>query len=424
MNMIKSCAGTAVLLILTCYPASPQTAQFRGQHRDGHFDETGLMNSWPEKGPELLFSLKGMGNGFSEPVASNSTIYVTGKKDTMDYLSAVGMDGSLKWSVPFGRSWTRSYQDTRTIPTVTGDRAYVISGSGVVTCLDAGTGDIIWSVNGFEKFEGICSEWGVAESPLLVDDKVIYTPAGSKTTMVALDRNTGETVWMSESLGDSTAYVSPILAEYAGRKMIIGVLSNHIYGVDASDGTILWKYRYYDLETPLWDPWAPIINCISPLFHGNRVYATSGYDHVGVMLEFNEDGTQVGFVWSDTTLDCHHGGVVDGYIYGANWINNGFGRWCCIDWETGKTMYVREWETKGSTITDGKHLYCYDERRGNVALVPVTPDDFNIVSTFRIRQGNGPHWAHLSIHDGRLLIRHGDVLMVYDIREKGLSFNE
>ncbi len=419
MNEIKSSVCTAILMILTSFSAYSQAAQWRGMNRDGHFNETGLLTSWPGEGPELLFSVKGMGKGYSMPVVSNMTIYVSGNKDSMDYLSAVDMEGTIKWRVPFGHAWYQSYGETRSTPAIIDDRAYIISGSGDVACLNAETGDILWSVDGFEKFEGLCSEWGVAESPLVIDDKVIYTPGGFKTTMVALDKKSGQTVWMTESLNDSTAYVSPILAEYEGRKMIIGVLSNFIYGVDASDGTILWKYKYYDLETPQWHPVAPVINCISPLYHGNRIYVTSGYDHVGVMLELNADGTHVDFVWSDRTLDCHHGGVVlvDGYIYGANWINNSRGNWCCINWETGKTMYATEWETKGSTITADNHLYCYDERRGNVALVKIDPDGFNIVSSFRIQMGSGPHWAHPSICDGRLFIRHGDVLMVYDIRE-------
>jgi outer membrane protein assembly factor BamB len=138
------------------------------------------------------------------------------------------------------------------------------------------------------------------------------------------------------------------------------------------------------------------------------------------MLELNKDGFGVNFVWKDSVLDCYHGGVVliNGYIYGSNWIDNSHGNWCCVDWETGKTMYVREWETKGSMITADNRLYCYDERRGNVALVEPTPEDFKIISTFRIRQGSGPYWAHPSIYDGKLIIRHGDVLMVYDLRNK------
>jgi outer membrane protein assembly factor BamB len=413
-------ASAFIFLVLFSIPAFAQKAQWRGENRDGHFNETGLLQSWPEGGPELLFSVEGIGKGFSMPVVDDGIVYVTGNKDSMDYLSAVDLTGNIKWSVPYGPAWYKTFPESRSIPTVIDSRIFVVSGSGVVVCLDTEAGDIIWSVEGFKKFEGRHGEWGIAESPLVIDDKVIYTPGGNKTTVVALDKNTGEILWMTKSLKDTTAYVSPILVEYGGKKMIVGITASFIYGVDAEDGTILWNYKYYDLETPLWHVWAPVINCISPVYHDGHIYATSGYDHVGVMLELNEDGTDVSVVWSDTTLDCHHGGVVliDGYIYGSNWKDNSNGQWCCIDWNTGKTMYVREWECKGSMITAENLLYCYEERRGNVALVEATPEDFNIISSFRIRQGTGPHWAHPSIKDGKLFIRHGDVLMVYDISVK------
>ena len=420
MKRLKIKLFTAIILFLFSISAFAQTIQWRGENRDGHFNETGLMQSWPEGGPELLFSVEGIGKGFSMPVVYDGIIYVTGNKDSMDYLSAVDLEGNIKWNVPFGHAWYEGNTESRSTPTIVEDRAFVISGSGVVACLDTEAGDIIWSVEGFKKFEGRHGEWGIAESPLVIDNKVIYTPGGNKTTVVALDKNTGETLWMTKSLKDTTAYVSPILVEYGGKKIIVGVTASFIYGVDAKDGTFLWSYKYYDLETPLWHVWAPVINCISPIYHEGHIYVTSGYNHVGLMLELNEESTDVNFVWKDSVLDCHHGGVVliNGYIYGSNWINNSTGNWCCIDWNTGKHMYEREWECKGSIITAENLLYCYDERRGNVALVEATPEDFNIISSFRIRQGTGPHWAHPSINDRKLFIRHGEVLMVYDIRDK------
>jgi len=122
--------------------------------------------------------------------------------------------------------------------------------------------------------------------------------------------------------------------------------------------------------------------------------------------------------WVDTTLDCHHGGVVvvDGYIYGANWKSNKSGNWVCLDWDSGKVMYEKEWICKGSiTYADGM-LYCYEEKKGTVALVKASPDGFNVISSFEVPKGTGEHWAHPVVCDGRLYIRHGDALMVYDVR--------
>ena len=104
------------------------------------------------------------------------------------------------------------------------------------------------------------------------------------------------------------------------------------------------------------------------------------------------------------------------YIYGANWIDNPKGNWCCVDWNTGKTMYEKKWYCKGSISAADGLLYCYEEKQGNLALVEPSPDNFKIVSSFRITKGSGPHWTQPVIHKGVLYIRHGDVLMAYNIK--------
>ncbi len=408
-----------MFLVLFTISLYGQVAQYRGENRDGQYNETGLMKVWPEEGPELLFSVNDIGSGFSTPVQENGTIYVTGKKDTLDYLTAIDLNGEKKYSVPFARSWSQSFAESRSIPTIIDGKALVVGGSGVVVCLDAESGSINWSVDVFGDFDGKCGTWGIAESPLVVDNKVIYTPGGSQTTMVALDLNSGAIVWTTESLRDTAAYVAPIVFEYAGNKVIAGMTAKYVFAVDAADGSFLWTHKYYDEQTPLWHPVAPVINCVSPLYKDGQLYVTSGYNHVGVMYQLNPGGEGVDIIWTDTILDNHHGGVVlvDGYIYGSNWLSNANGNWCAIDWETGKAAYEKEWQCKGSIIFADGLLYCFEEKRGNMALVKPTPDDFEIISSFRITKGSGPYWAHPSIYNGKLLVRHGDVLMVYNIAE-------
>ena len=108
---------------------------------------------------------------------------------------------------------------------------------------------------------------------------------------------------------------------------------------------------------------------------------------------------------------------VDGKIYGSNWLNNRAGNWCCIDWETGKKEYETEWNTKGPIIYADDMLYCYDEAKGNLALVKATPKQFEVVSEFKIPMGTGPHWSHPVIKDGILYVRHGKSLMAFNIKE-------
>jgi outer membrane protein assembly factor BamB len=400
-----------------------EISQWRGPERSGWYPDTGLLQQWPEEGPKLLWTATGMGKGFSSPAVTKDAVFITGMKDTTDYLMKLSKTGELLWEIPFGRSWYNSFPDTRCTPTVEDNRVYVISGAGIIACIDADSGEITWTFNAVEKFDGKWGDWGVCESLLLVDDKVIYTPAGPRTTMVALDKKTGETFWESASLNDSSAYVSPLLIEIVGRKIIVTLIARYLIGVDSDNGEIIWKFDYASLlpeeSLKVW-PGAPFTNTNTPLFSGNRLYITGGYDHPGAMFELSEDGSQINLMWTDATLDCHIGGVVlaDGYIYGANWINNASGNWCCIDWNTGAPRWKEKWFTKGSVITTEGLLFCYEEKSGNVGLVRTNPERFELLSHFRITEGTGPFWAHPVIHDGALYIRHGDALMAFDIRSR------
>ncbi len=78
-------------------------------------------------------------------------------------------------------------------------------------------------------------------------------------------------------------------------------------------------------------------------------------------------------------------------------------------------MYEKDWNSKGSiSAADGK-LYCYEEKKGNLALVRATPEDFAPVSSFEVPLGSGPHWAQPVIHGGVLYLRHGDAVMAYKL---------
>ncbi len=414
---LKITALVIVAFFTQCNRPSNEIKQWRGNNRDGKFQETNLLKEWPENGPELLWSTEELSMGNSSISIAHNSIYLTGTKDTLDEVIALDLNGNVIWRTSYGRTWNQSFPEARCTPTIDEDRLYVTSGLGDIACINALTGDIIWKVNAAEKYEAHLELWGIAESPLVIDDKVILTPVGEKSTMVAFDKLTGDEKWVCETIHDSTAYVSPILIEYPDKKLIVNITASNIIGVNADNGKLEWSHSYYDINTPVWHPNAPIINCVTPVYNNNQLYVTSGYNHVGAMFKLSSDGSSIEHLWTDTILDTHHGGVVevDGYIYGSNWLNNREGNWCCINWETGKKMYEAEWETKGSIIYADGMLYCYDEMKGNLALVEANPNEFKIISSFKIPLGTGPHWMHPVINDGILYIRHGKALMAYNI---------
>jgi outer membrane protein assembly factor BamB len=395
-------------------PGQARWTQWRGPNRDGKSTETGLLKSWPEGGPKMLWSVQGLGDGYSSISISNGLIYTVGKFKNEGKIFAIDLDGDKKWETKYGKEWTKSVPGVRGTPTVDGDRLYFISGVGVVYCFDAENGDIKWQVNAFEDSNAEYSKWGIAESALIDSEKIFFTPGGQKATMVALDKFTGQTIWTSKSIEDEASYCSPIIVERGGKRIVVNMTASNIIGVHADTGQLLWQY---DVEEYIEDNRE--IHASTPVYSDGCIFVTSGYDMGGVQLRISEDGTSVSKVWSTQVLDNHHGGVVlvDGYLYGSNWRGNPKGDWVCLDWETGEVKFETKWnERKGSIIYADGMLYCYDEKNGIVGLVKATPEKFEVISSFEVELGEDEHWAHPVILNGRLYIRHGEALMAYDIK--------
>ncbi len=391
-------------------------SEWREENRTGVSSETGLMSSWPDGGPTLIWSNLEIPKGYSSVSFGNNNIYITGNENEKDILVALDMNGQKLWQAAMGRSWNGSNPESRATTTVEGNKVYTCSGLGDIACFDGNTGEIIWSYQASEMNQGTYGRWGIAESLLIDGDKLYFSPGGPETMTIALDKATGDLIWKSESLDDQPGYVSPIFIDYAGKRMIINVSLEHVFAVDASNGDILWK-----VPLPNSRPGRDLILCVTPLFHDGQVYVTGGYNIGGMMIQIADNGKGANVLWTDDVLDVHHGGVVlvDGYIYGANWLNNADGNWCCIDWNTGKKMWEEHWNCKGSIISAEGMLYVYDEKNGNVGLLKATPEKFDLVSSFTVTQGDmGPFWTHPVIHNGILYIRHNNALMAYDIREK------
>ena len=404
----------AALGCLTSICCGGSWPQFRGPNRDGKSAETGLLKEWPAGGPRLLWSVGGLGIGFSSAAVADGLVYTTGMIDGEGFLFAYDLAGNLNFKESYGPEWKGSQKGARTTPSVDAERVYVFSGVGVMACFNAKTGKKIWQVDTLKEFNAKNLRWGMSGSPLIDGNKVYCTPGGQKGAVVALDKMTGRTVWTSPGSDELSAYSSLILIERGGNRLLVNTMQRSIVGVSADDGRLLWRIPYQSsFDTA----------ANTPVHSNGSIYVTSVVEREatigGLMLELSPDGNSVKEKWSDQTLDCHHGGVVlvDGYIYGSNFKDIAKGDWACLDWDTGKVMYEAAWNgNKGSLIYADGMLYCYDENTGDVALVKASPKAFEIVSSFRVTAGSGEHWAHPAISDGRLYIRHGDALIAYDIK--------
>jgi len=250
---------------------------------------------------------------------------------------------------------------------------------------------------------------------LLNDQYALYLTGGKETTVVAYDKITGELGWKSEPAGGQKPYASALLIERGELQIALFQTSEGPVGINASNGDVLWKYntaQFHD-EKGMGEA------ANTPLYHEGDFFVTYGNGQPGTLFSLSDDGRSISLKWKNPDLDTHHGGLVlfDGVIYGSTMIDNSSGNWAAVDWETGETMWEEEWHTKGSIVSADGMLYCYEEKRGHVALVQPDRNKMNIISTFRITDGSGPHWAHPAIYDGKLYMRHGDVVIVYELRD-------
>lgn len=407
-----------ILLTVISSAFGQDIAQFRGPSRDGIFPANGLLKEWPQGGPKLLLQIEGIGKGYSQPVVYKDKIYITGiRHDTMDIITAYDLKGNLLWEKVYGHSWANSYPDTRSTPTIQNDKIYLVGGMGTLCCLDAANGNILWSQDPHHQFQGEYHRWGVAESVLLTDQAAIYVTGGNETSVVAYDKITGKLFWKTKSLGGTRAYASSAVIERNNLKIILAQTANDLMGINALNGEIIWNFNlipYHSGES------GKGANTNIPLYHNGEIFVTSGYDHPALMFTLSPDGRSVSLKWQNEDMDTHHGGnvLIDGNLYGSNWQNNTKGQWVSINWNTGKTNWIKDWFTKGSVVSADDMLYCYEEKGGNIALVKPDEHDFRIISTFKVEAGAGPYWAHPAIYNDRLFLRHGNVLMIYDIKDR------
>ncbi|HZT83405.1 MAG TPA: PQQ-binding-like beta-propeller repeat protein [Gemmataceae bacterium] len=397
--------------------------QWRGPDRTDVSKETGLLKTWPDGGPKLLWTYRDAGVGYSGPAVVGDRLYSLGADDKEEFVFCLDTKtGKKLWQTAFTQRFRNGYGDgPRGTPTVDGDLLYAIGGTGDLVCLNRTSGERQWLVGLKKELGGqMMSGWGYTESPLIDGDKVVCTPGGSKGAVAAFNKKTGELLWRSKEFTDPAAYSSLMIGNGGGIKQYVQMTGQSVAGVDASNGKLLWRY-------PRRGPTAAIP---TPIVSGDYVYATSGYG-AGcnlVKLVPTDSRLKAEEVYASKSMTNHHGGVikVGEHVYGYS--DNG-GKWICQDFKTGRVV----WPTKnvppvklgkGSiTYADGQ-FYLYAERDGTCLLVEMTPDGwrengrFTIPEQTKVERQRGHIWTHPTVANGRLYLRDQDLIFCFDISGK------
>lgn len=388
--------------------------QWQGPDRTAVSKETGLLKTWPKEGPKLAWKSAERGGGYATPSVAGGKVFGMGYRGKEEIVWALDeKTGKELWAQKIaGTVGGVGYgEGPRCTPTVDGERVYALGVDGDLACLEVAGGKVVWQKSLRKDFGGGRPGWGFCESPLIDGDKLICSPGG-KNTIVALNKNTGETLWKAAVPGaEGAQYASAIAVEIGGQRQYVQFLQKGIVSVGASDGAFLWRYDA---------PANGTANAATPVFGGDGlVFAASNYGNGGGLVNVTRSGDkfEAKQEYFDRKMANHHGGMVliDGYLYGE-----GNGRLRCIEFKTGKQMWDEGRPGKGSIVyADGHLCYRNEGGKGTLYLIEANPKEYVEKGRFDQPERSGKNaWAHPVIANGKLYVQDQDVLFCYDIAGK------
>lgn len=408
------------LTLLLCFQLPTGIAedwpQWRGPQRDGHSAETGLLREWPEKGPKLIYTVHGLGGGYSTPSVVGDFIYLQNDEGlASEFVRCLkSSDGSEVWSTRIGKvgapDQRPSYTGARSTPTVVGDVLYALGSDGDLVCLETATGATRWQKSLQTDFGGKYGVWAYSESPLIDEDVVVVTPGGAEATIVALHAATGDVKWKSAIPGgNDAAYASIIVANIGGVKQYVQFLAQGVgvVGVNAETGELLWSYGK-TANSPA--------NIPTPVTDNEFVYTGSTRGGAGLV---KISGSGAAFTADEVyfSLDLPRGiggsVLVGEHLYGTT--KEGL---MCIKFETGDVAWKDRSIGAASVLFADGLLFLHGEN-GEVALVEATPEAYREKGRFTPPEtpfeARKTTWTYPVLANGKLYLHDFGTLWCFDV---------
>jgi outer membrane protein assembly factor BamB len=301
----------------------------------------------------------------------------------------------------------------RATPTVHEGKVFTHGATGIVNCLDARTGELVWTHNTLEENGAEPVMWGKANSPLVVDDAVVISVGGtSDASLVAYDIETGEKRWSAGR--HRSSYASPVLAELAGVRQIVSVNENYVTAHDPSDGRQLWEFEWKgdsDTDATASQP-VPV--------GGDRVFLSKGYGGGAelIQVERGEGGKLAATsVWKNRsvmrTKMCN---VVihDGYVYG---LNEGIQQ--CIELETGRSQWKKRRSPEfghGQILLVGDVILLLSEH-GELILFDASPEKYRERASLQALEGIT--WNNPALAGNVVLVRNATEAAAFELPLRG-----
>lgn len=376
---------------------------FRGPNRDGRYEEKQIQTKWPEKGLPQIWR-QPVGIGFASFVVADGRAYTIEQRRAQEVVAAYDVaTGRELWT----QSWTAEFKDEtgdgpRATPTWNEGRLYAVGATGELRCLDASTGKIVWGKNILSDNGAENIPWGVAASPLIVDDKVIVMAGGGGgKSVVAYNKLTGAPVW--KALSDQSSYTSPMLVTLAGRRQVLAVTAARAAGLAPEDGSVIWETEWSNGFS---------INVSQPIVvDKNRFFISAGYGKGAAVVEVTGSGKSFSArkVWENVLMKNKFNSSVlhNGFVYGLD-----EGILTCLDVTTGERKWKGGRYGYGQVLLASGHLIVISDT-GELALVAAVPDKYSELSRFSALSGKT--WNVPAIADGRLLVRNATEMASFSL---------
>jgi len=380
---------------------------FRGRGRDSVIRGVRIETDWTRAPPVELWR-RPIGPGWSSFAVAGDRIFTQEQRGDDEIVSAY----SLKTGEPVwrhrdaARFWeSNAGPGPRATPTLGNGRVYTLGGTGILNALHAHDGSVVWSRNAVSDTGAKIPDWGIASSPLVVDDLVIAATAGS---LAAYDVATGKPRWFGPKGG--YGYSSPQLVTIDGVEQIVLVNGPGAIGVAPSDGTVLWTHEW--AGDSIVQP-AVIAGRDLLIGSGSGLATRTGMTRVAVARASR--GWSVKERWTSTGLKAYFNDFVvhKGHAFGFDGSIL-----ACIDVEDG----TRTW--KGGRYGHGQLVLLPDQdlllvlsEEGELALVSATPDTFTQLA--RVPAIDGKTWNHPVLVGDVLLIRNGQEMAAFRLSRAG-----
>jgi outer membrane protein assembly factor BamB len=400
-----------------------------GPRRNHTSDQKGLLRTWPQEGPKVLWTVP-MAVGFGGPAVAGGNVYLLDRDEKVgDTLRVLDLaSGKELWTFAYQAPGTFMFAGSRTTPTVDGELVYTVGPMGDLYAVSTKTRKPAWHKNIWKDFGGGSElpQWGIVQNPLIYGDLLIVAPQTREAGVVAYDKLTGALKWKSVALSGIPGYVTPSIVKVAGDDhlvMITGAVGRgrnardgSVNGLDPRSGNVLWKYTNWQCAIPV--PQAVDAGPIDA--KQERVLITGAYGAGSAMIKVEKkaDGAfAVSELFKNPDFGAHTQPPVlyDGHFYTHYTINERFDGLVAMSMD-GKVKWKTDQQPPfvrgGMILAEG--LLLMTDGNTKLYLVEPSPAGFKPLASAVILEP-GDNWAPLALVDGKLLVRGQKQLKVLQV---------